>query len=564
MDKSIEKLEKEVLADPQNKEKLVELIRHYERVSWTFKGKSIAHWIEALDDDPQEAAQILGELGPKAYQAIDKLASCARCHFDQYCRNECLEALIKIGEPTEKSREAFLWALFDDYERVRDNAGFALGITSINLLNMWDEKTPGELQKALKSNDWQIRIYAAANLSGNLEENPEFIPQLIELLGDPQKGVRERMKSVFLNAHYQDVMLATALCQAIKSSENGQIRAGIVTILGAIELPRDEFTTLLITTLHSDPDPIVKEQAILALCEVDEFEDEAAALFKKLLEKDGTPDITRGVLCEALQALNELPVEHHGFLARQLVPRLNGDDFESMLEAMETLAELGPAATPVLVKALNSANEEIAHMSAETLGELGADAESAIPSLINIVQTKADSEIAAGSARSLASIGGDGLKFLLVASANGENNVRHRAIAGLAYARDALDQTISALIEVLKSDSSEMWTIAMESLNSLRTDSEDESLLLFLGPMDEDRFNDLRETVVLLYEQDPSRFITAVTQDYDEVEFGFRLIYILMTLQNEENADVIAKALTLITEHRDPFISETAIQIYGR
>ena len=71
-------------------------------------------------------------------------------------------------------------------------------------------------------------------------------------------------------------------------------------------------------------------------------------------------------------------------VVRDLIGRLRQDDSETKISAIDTLADLGPAAksaVPALTAALAHQDASVRHHAARALGSIGPDASSAIDAL---------------------------------------------------------------------------------------------------------------------------------------------------------------------------------------
>ena len=113
VDERKKELERLHLADPENRDILVELGALYDRTAWTYKGKTIREWTDQLQAPWQEAWQaavILKELGALAGQAVPALCL-ALSHDYGSVALAAAEALESIGLPYKTVITALLKAL---------------------------------------------------------------------------------------------------------------------------------------------------------------------------------------------------------------------------------------------------------------------------------------------------------------------------------------------------------------------------------------------------------------------------------------------------------------------
>ena len=307
MDEALKKLELEVEADPQNKEKLRKLIQHYERIGWTYNDRTIQEWLESLDSKDrhefQKAAKSLGELGPRAFQAIEKLIHHAQQHRSQYARLAAIEALSKIDDSWEKSRPVLLKALNEPSPEVQATAAFALKVTNQNLLDVWDQKCSEELQNALSSEDWQIRLFAIRQLSIHLHEEPSLIEPILMRFEDPERDIQEAIIRAVETILFDQILFIPELIALFQRTENSAIKLGILEALDRLASPSKERLSFLIGALQDEPCSRVKAKIVRSFQRFEEFTHIYRSVIEEALESVEIDPVLYDALLDCLQAI---------------------------------------------------------------------------------------------------------------------------------------------------------------------------------------------------------------------------------------------------------------------
>lgn len=208
----------------------------------------VTEQIAALRDEDwairQEAAGLLGTF--KDPRAVAPLVALLRDE-DRSVRETAVEALRSIGTPAVEAVGACL-----------DQPDLSVQEAASTILStIADERVLPSLIKALRSNDWIVRMHAAKAL-GLIRHTDTVVP-LIPLLQDKVKAVRE--EAAIALAAVGDAAIP-CLVQALKH-EDWLVRLHAVESLGKSRSPHA--VEPLLSALFNDRDSAVREDAVRAL-----------------------------------------------------------------------------------------------------------------------------------------------------------------------------------------------------------------------------------------------------------------------------------------------------------
>jgi HEAT repeat protein len=212
---------------------------------------AVSEQIAALRDDDwairAEAANLLGTF--KDPRAVTPLITLLR-DPDRSVREAAIEALRAIGGPSVEA----LGACLDQSDLSVQEAASAI------LSTIADERVLNSLIKALRSDDWIVRMHAATALG--LMRHTDAIVPLIPLLQDKVKAVREESAAVL--ATIGDAAIPS-LVNALRHDE-WLVRLHAVESLGKTKSP--QAVEPLLSVLFNDQDSAVREDAVRALGEI--------------------------------------------------------------------------------------------------------------------------------------------------------------------------------------------------------------------------------------------------------------------------------------------------------
>jgi HEAT repeat protein len=212
---------------------------------------AVSEQIAALRDEDwairEEAATLLGTF--KDPRAVTPLIALLR-DPDRSVREAAIEALRAIGAPSVEA----LGVCLDHSDLSVQEAASAI------LSTIADERVLNSLIKALRSDDWIVRMHAAKALG--LVRHTNAIAPLIPLLQDKVKAVREEAAAVL--AAIGDAAIPS-LVNALRHDE-WLVRLHAVESLGKTKSP--QAVEPLLSALFNDQDSAVREDAVRALGEI--------------------------------------------------------------------------------------------------------------------------------------------------------------------------------------------------------------------------------------------------------------------------------------------------------
>lgn len=211
----------------------------------------VTEQIAALKDDDwairEDAAHLLGTF--KDPRAVNPLIALL-WDPDRSVREAAMEALRTIGAPSVEA----LGACLEQPDLSVQEAASAI------LSTIADERALTSLIKALRSDDWIVRMHAAKALG--LVRHTDAIAPLIPLLQDKVKAVREEAATALAAIGDPAIPL---LINALRHEE-WLVRLHAIEALGKTRSP--QAVEPLLSVLFNDQDSAVREDAARALGEI--------------------------------------------------------------------------------------------------------------------------------------------------------------------------------------------------------------------------------------------------------------------------------------------------------
>lgn len=149
----------------------------------------------------------------------------------------------------------------------------------------------------------------------------------------------------------------------------------------------------------------------------------------------------------------------------RLILSLNDEDYHVRRRAASSLAasRIVPAdAIPLLTEVASRREELTSYYAVKTLGRFGPEADTAIPTLITLLD--APSPLGLTAAEALAQIGGRALPEVLAASHSGDAQVRESAAQGLEGFSSSTEEMIVRLAVMVGDSNARVRTVAAASL----------------------------------------------------------------------------------------------------
>jgi HEAT repeat protein len=343
------------------------------------------------------AAAALGGIGAASASAVEPLSR-ALGDPDPAVRASAARALGRIGEASRPAAPALSAVLDDPASAVRAGAVFALARIGL---------APGDL-----------------------------VPALVRALEDADPGVRRDAAGSLAALGAAAAPAAAALAARLEDADSG-VRAGAASALAGLEEGAAGAVGAL-TRAAGDPDPAVRLAAVQALGRVGTRAVSAAPALAALLEET-------------------LGAEDHGALAAALV---------------SALADMGPAAgtaVPALLEALERGGAELREASVEALGSLVRDPKMLVPALVRIVKDDESSSVRRAAVSALGDVGPEAEDAIPVLLSLLDREYERRG----AYdaVRRIGPRSVDLLLELLEHPQRFVRALACERLGELGADA---------------------------------------------------------------------------------------------
>jgi len=456
-----------------------------------------AYGLALSDEDRKRATQIL----------IDSLTADRAS-----VRSRSAYALGKL-EATEAVR-ALTKALEDPDRIVRNRAALAL----VYLEQIFEGHTP-ILIEALKDKDKELCVAAVQALEIMVEKFPStkavIVPALIEALKDEHAGLRAAAAGVLgivgQNFPPTTVAVISALAEGLKDTKSG-VRAACVTSLGKMSKSTGTVVPILISALE-DENPEVVYDAIEILSESGLNAEEIVPILLKTLKKfEGA--------------------------------RNNSYHFT------RAFRRVGPGAVPFLIDALASDNKELKMVAIESLGDLGKDAKSAVPTLISLFSSNI---FGADAADAVGSIGKEAPEIVpaLVAAFDDTNAaIRSNAVLSLIISGKYRPDILQYLIAMLDTPDEEEQKKVFQAIQKLDL----KAIPYLIDALNSGKTNIRSGSAMLLnklgYKVVPA-LLAALKDKNARIRAGAALVFLDIHLSFEH--DIQQKAVAgLVTASKDP------------
>jgi HEAT repeat protein len=293
---------------------------------------------EGRPNEQIRAVQLLGELGPRAADAVPQLAALAKVD-DLALRLETVVALGRISSDFKTSRTVLIPATSDEAPIIQYSA-----VEALRMFGPDAHAALPELRKLLASENRFVRVAAARAITSIAVEDSELIDAVIPVLID---GLTEGPHVAF-------------------EAQQGLIASGVASVPA-------------LQTLLTEKDLNLRIHALDALAGIGPEAGEATEAVVVSLSNEN-----REVVLHGLRALGAI-----GAKPEAVIPELKkGLQFKEPVmreQSAKSLGEYGPAAAPAvesLVAALRDEQDSVRIAAALALGKIGPDARSATPALV--------------------------------------------------------------------------------------------------------------------------------------------------------------------------------------
>lgn len=379
---------------------------------------------------------------------------------DEVHRYEAIEALGALGPSARSALPDLEKALSDSDVMVRILAASALNrIEPKNALVT--QRAVGVLAQAFKEESLQVRSEAEAAIA---EIGRPAIPALIEAIRALDPDVRQSAASALGQIGPPAAEAVPELVRLLEDP-NAAVRSEAAHALGRIGTAAREAIPALIGRL-SDPDGMVRTQAANALGRFGPAAKEAATALAETLAEDH-PDCCCAAACalERLQA-GAAPA------APALVKSLGNEDSQTRAHVMCALVNLGEQVVPLLVEALKE--QQTRGWAVLVLSEMGSAAESATPSLLDMLSTE-DPDTRREVLLSLGNIGSPSDAVVSAMArhlGDADRSVRQAAAYGLGNAGSAAVPATARLAAGMRSDDALLGILCARALARIAPNDE--------------------------------------------------------------------------------------------
>ncbi|MBI2947293.1 MAG: HEAT repeat domain-containing protein [Verrucomicrobia bacterium] len=434
------------------------------------KPKTIPELIKELDAEDKfvkrKAAEDLGQMGAAAKPAVLALVR-AMEDRDQQVWFHSVMALARIGPDAEEATPALIAALDTAKSpRGRDAMRRQVWYRTAYALGRIGPAAIPSLLKALDDEKTSVRSGAAKALGFMGPAAKETAPHLVGKLNDPESEVRQQGAEALSQIGPPAIPL---LIPALSAPET-PTRAGATLALGLIGPPAKGAAQPLADLFRRETDSDVRAVALEALSRIRYDADKFVPLLLSALRAD-----TFGVRHAAVNGLLLLPDTEKTVVPPLLEVLKSGDSFAKE-QAAHVLGRIGSpaqAAIPLLIDAVSTVGEEPPVFPfSEALVQIGP---AAVPALIQALESRNIAEVRKGDwrIRCLMAIRESAAPALLKALSDKNATVRFAAIEILKGMKSAA-KAITAPLQNLASDPvPEVRSSALLALSELdlRTDS---------------------------------------------------------------------------------------------
>ncbi len=439
--------------------------------------KSLLERLKSRNAEEQiEAVVQLGALGPYAQPAIKPLVELLNTN-NPALRYECIMALGQIGTIAHDSADSLTRFLTSDSELLQTAA-----LESLRRIGVASPEAQTQIRRLCSSKSSMLAISAVRCLDAVAGPDEKLvldsIPSLVKALGDTRPHVRNEA-SVTL------VEIGPAVISAVAATLSGNdpgIQLKGCEILGQFGPDAASTVPALLTLLKSEDERVLRAAA-KALGDIHADPTAVLPALNALLQRSSSSDritavraiadygpaargsasLMLGLLADDSIMLRSSAVDALGRtggtnaeVIDALIRALSDGNAQVTLTAADALSRIGAPAVPALVEKL--ADKNYRRLVVEVLGEIGAGAESAVPSLVELLGNVGDDLelqheifIALASIGPKASSATSAMMKILKDPAAGDT----RAGAAYVLARIGEKKALPVLLELIKGANSE-------------------------------------------------------------------------------------------------------------
>lgn len=363
----------------------------------------LAHLEKGSSEERIDAVIQLGALGPYAQSAVVSLVKLLKSE-DTTLQYECIAALGRIGPLAHDSSDSLTPFLKTDAEFLQSAA-----LESLRRIGTASPEAEAQVRSLCLHDNASISTSAIRCLvmiaGENNEDVQKSIPRLVKALGDKRADVRNEA-AVTLTEIGPSVVTAVG---AVLTAKDPLVRLKACNVLGEIGIAAASAVPGLQLRL-SDENELVVRAAISALGDIRSEPASVVPALNSLIQKGSTPiriTAVRAIAEFGPMAEGSAPLLLDLLSDKSIVLRSSaadalgaiGNDRSEVIEALaealtkadgtltvnaaNALSRLGAKAVPALVGKLSDKSYQ--SLLVEVLGEMGAEAKSAVPALIELL-----------------------------------------------------------------------------------------------------------------------------------------------------------------------------------
>ena len=443
------------------------------------------------DDNPQlqyECIVALGKIGPLAHEAANSLTRFLESESVLH-QSAALESLRQIGVASPDAES--------EIRRLCSHSDAAIATSAIRcLLMLTDEnndtvrQSVPRLLRALGDDRSEVRNEAAVTLS---EIGTSIVPDVTKALSDSDKRVRLKACSILGQVGPAAADSTPALVVRLHDDTELVVRAA-AEALGLIHSHPEVVLPALVALLKNQSVPL----QITGARAIGDFGPTAKNLAPLMISQLADSKIMLRVA--AAEALGKIG-DNSPSVIDELVKALSDFNGTVTVRAANSLSQIGAPAVPALVKMLS--NENYRKLVVEVIGEMGENAESAVPALLPLLETF-DTDLKREVFIALAMIGPKASSATATMMQILENPDAGESRAGAAYvlAHIGEKKALPVLKQILKTDRSEqVLRSAAWSIVELEPENPDNAAIVlpqFFPAMSSDTPLERREAILAI------------------------------------------------------------------
>ncbi|WP_182865396.1 HEAT repeat domain-containing protein [Rhodopirellula sp. JC639] len=435
-------------------------------------------------DQPSPIDDALRRIGAASVPALLDAASDA-----DHSRSRLAKALAQIGPV---ATEPLIKAL-----RTETGGSKTIAAQAIGKMRTVPASAVGPLAACLDDADPRLRASAAAALGRYPQLDDHVVSQLRTLCQDQQPEVRAAAVSAVANVDDAPSRVTKQMLEAL-DDDAAEVRRNAIGGLARMETASGDVIDALILGLD-DSDARVRREAALAIEAVGEAARRSAPRLMQLVGDedssvrsaaasalattaapsedlivvlgDGLADAEDAVVLASLRSVTTLAGRAVS-LSDQVITLTDHDRADLRAAAYACLAKIETdrqKSVPLLIQGLADPDWAVRRDAGESLGELGADAKSAVPALFRLLPVPEDTNFAKTALRAINTAGPEAVPVLLAGIESNDRRQQYYSLYMLGKVRPRATEAIPILERLLKeTDSRGMKRAYEKAIDEIR------------------------------------------------------------------------------------------------